>query len=289
MNLFGLLVIGMSWGLTIPLMKIAVDAGHHPMGLICWQLGIAVVVLGAVLLVKGERFKVDRSMVIYCLIIALLGTLIPNTFQILAFRQLSAGIMAIVISTVPIISLLIALMMRLEPFSWSRCLGVLLGVAALVLIAIPDASMPDSGKAMWLLLATLAPLCYAIEGNFVAVRAPAHLSSIAVLFFASLMGYVALQPVVLIADWDIPILWPLDESRLALLGASLGHVIAYCGYLWLLGRAGAVFTSQVAYVVTLTGVVLAMVMLNERFSTLLWIAMFLILLALTLVRPVNRH
>lgn len=288
-NLIGLLVIGMCWGLTIPLMKIAVDAGHHPLGLLCWQLAVSVIILGTYLLVKGERYTPDKQTILYIVIIAFLGTLIPNTFQILAFRHLPAGVMAIIISTVPIVSLLVALLVRMEQFSWQRSLGVLLGVMALVLIAIPDASLPDPAKALWLLVALVAPVCYAIEGNFVAARAPAQLSAATVLFFASLFGYVFLQPIVIFAQWDISVSLPLDKSRLALLGSSVGHVVAYGGYLWLLGRAGAVFTSQVAYVVTLTGSALAIVLLGERFSSMLWFALVLILVALTLVRPVSRR
>lgn len=270
-------------------MKIAVDAGHHPLGLICWQLGVSVIILGIYLLIKGERYTPDKPTLLYIVIIAFLGTLIPNTFQILAFRHLPAGVMAIIISTVPIVSLLVALLVRMEKFSWKRSLGVLLGVLALVLIAIPDASLPDPSKAPWLLVALVAPVCYAIEGNFVAARAPAQLSAATVLFLASLFGFAFLQPLVIFAQWDISVSLPLDKSRLALLGSSVGHVVAYGGYLWLLSRAGAVFTSQVAYVVTLTGSALAIVLLGERFSSMLWFALVLVLLALTLVRPVSRR
>jgi len=73
-----------------------------------------------------------------------------------------------------------------------------------------------------------------------------------------------------------------------MLGAAGGHMIAYTGYLWLLGRAGAVFTSQVAYIVTLTGVITSIVFLGERYGALLWIAVALMLLALALVKPVNK-
>jgi drug/metabolite transporter (DMT)-like permease len=286
-NLFGLIVFGMCWGVTIPLTKIAVDAGHHPLGLICWQLGISALALGVLLLIRRERFRLDRSTLVYVAIIAVLGTVIPNSFQVLAFRELTAGVMAIVISMVPVVSLLVALLARLEAFSWTRSMGVLLGVLALSLLAIPDATMPGLGKAHWLLVALIAPVCYAIEGNFVAARAPAHLSPVAVLFSASLLGLIVLLPFVLIADWGISLTMPLDNSRLALIGSSLGHVFAYCGYLWLLGRAGAVFTSQIAYISTLTGVFAAMLVLGERYGITLWFVLLLVMLALTLVRPLE--
>ncbi|QIE44800.1 hypothetical protein G5B38_04250 [Pseudohalocynthiibacter aestuariivivens] len=41
-----LFVMGIGWGLTVPLAKIAVSTGHQPMGLIFWQLVVVVVFLG---------------------------------------------------------------------------------------------------------------------------------------------------------------------------------------------------------------------------------------------------
>jgi drug/metabolite transporter (DMT)-like permease len=39
--------------------------------------------------------------------------------------------------------------------------------------------------------------------------------------------------------------------------------VVYAGYVWLVGRAGAVFAAQVAYLVTLFGVFWAMLILGE--------------------------
>ncbi|MBX2881213.1 MAG: DMT family transporter [Granulosicoccus sp.] len=273
----------------MPLTKIAVAAGHHPLGLICWQLAISSFLLGALLLIRSERIRLDRSTLIYCLIIALLGTVVPNTFQVLAFRELPAGVMAIVIAFVPIVSLLVALLAGLEQFSWRRFLGVMVGVLSLAILALPDASMPAAGKAPWLLIALIAPVCYAIEGNFVAARAPVHLSPVAVLFAASVVGLTLVFPIVMLAGWSVSMAFPLDDSRLALIGSGIGHVFAYSGYLWLLQRAGAVFASQIAYVVTITGVLAAVLVLGEPYSAVLGIVVGMVLLALTLVRPMKLH
>ena len=158
--------------MTMPLMKIAIEAGHHPLGLIAWQMFTASIVLGLFLLIKKQRVALSLVALKYYIVIALIGTLIPNTFSLYATDQLPAGIMAIIIATVPMMSLAVALIARIEAFSWPRTFGVILGVFALLLIALPDASLPDPSKAPWLLVGLIAPLCYAIEGNFVAARAP---------------------------------------------------------------------------------------------------------------------
>ena len=287
-NIVCLFFFGVCWGLTIPLTKIAVDAGHHPLGLIFWQLLIGGVVLGGYLLANRETVSLSARSIRYFLLIAVIGTLVPNTFSLLAIQQLPAGIMAIVISTVPMVSLAIAVLARIEAFSWVRSLGVLIGVCALMLIALPDASLPDPTKAPWLLVAMIAPLCYAVEGNFVAVRSPPDLSPIATLFGASCVGVIVLLPIVWPLGMGVSLTTRWDVSHWAILASAVGHVVAYAGYLWMLRRAGAVFTSQVAYIVTLTGIAGSLLLLGERYGLTAWIAILLMFVAMSLVKPLQR-
>ena len=75
------------------------------------------------------------------------------------------------------------------------------------------------------------------------------------------------------------------KRQYAPLASSLFHVLAYTGYIWLVGRAGAVFASQVAYVVTPSGVLLGVLFLGESHSGWVWTALLLMLGGLVLVRP----
>lgn len=269
----------------MPLSKIAIEGGHHPLGLITWQVFISAILLGIILLVKKQSVARSSIALKYFVVIAIIGTLIPNTFSLLATDQLPAGIMAIIIATVPMMSLVVALIARIETFSWMRTVGVILGACALLLIALPDASLPDPSKAPWLLVALIAPFCYAIEGNFVAARAPIKLSPIVTLFGASVIGTLLLAPVVWIGGMSVSFSGAWNPSHWAIIGSAIGHVAAYTGYLWLLGRAGAVFTSQIGYVVTLTGVIVSIVLLGEIYGLTVWAAVAMMLLGVALVRP----
>ncbi|MFK8076835.1 MAG: DMT family transporter [Granulosicoccus sp.] len=286
-NLIAIVFFGLCWGITIPLTKVAIEAGHHPLGLIFWQMLISSFLLGAYLIFKKERIAHSIAALRYYVIIAIIGTLIPNTFSLVATDHLPAGIMAIIIATVPIMSLVVALLAQIEKFSWARCFGILLGVSALVLIGLPEASLPDPSKAPWLLVALIAPLCYAIEGNFVAARAPVKLSPVVTLFGASMLGSVLLLPIATMTDMAVSLTLPWDISRWAILGSAVGHVIAYSGYLFLLARAGAVFTSQIGYVVTLTGIIGAVLFLGESYGYTVWIAVAMMLAGVALVRPIK--
>jgi len=117
----GLLVmLGVGWGSTQPLGKIAASTGIGPFALIFWQLVICTVVLGAVTLLRGKRLLLTRHALGFYLAVALLGTLIPNFTFYVSVARLPAGIMSILISTVPLIAFPLTLALRIDRFEMRR-------------------------------------------------------------------------------------------------------------------------------------------------------------------------
>jgi len=280
-----LIVLGLIWGLTLPLTKIAVSTGYKPLGLIFWQLLISVIALSAISIFRRVAPVLNRRTLIYYLVIGLLGTIIPNSFSYLATAQLPAGVMGIVIASVPMFTLLIALGFRIERPSLQRGIGVLLGAAAVVLLIGPEASLPDPEKAVYVLVALVAPFCYGAEGNYIATRAPGNMDPVATLLGASIIGGLLAWPLAIATDsWvDLSVTW--GRAEWALIFSSLLHVAAYTGYIWLVGTAGAVFASQIAYVVTISAVFLSALILSETYSIWVWTALAVMIAGLSLVQP----
>ncbi|MCB1384948.1 MAG: DMT family transporter [Nitratireductor sp.] len=284
----GLITIGSIWGMTVPLTRIVVSTGHQPLGLIFWQFVVAVLALGAMLWWRGTPVPVTRSHLFYCLVIAFTGTLLPNSFSYMAAARLPAGIMGLMIATVPMISLAMAVAVGNERFRWSRSLGIVLGVAAMMMIALPEASLPSPDMAPWLAVALVAPVCYGIEGNFVVKRSPADLDPMAVLFLASLGGLCFAGPAAFLSGQWVDLFRPWQAPEKALLASSLAHAVAYSGYLWLVGWAGVVFSTQIAYVVTVAAIAISIAFLGESYSVWVWLAAALMLAGLALVQPVGK-
>jgi len=280
-----LVAVGIVWGSTIPLTKIAVSTGHQPLGLIFWQMLIATVILSAITMARRIKLDLNRTILFYFLAIGLLGTIIPNSFSYLAASHLPAGVMGIVIASVPMFALAIALGLRIERPSFRRSFGVLLGAAAVVLLVAPDTSLPDPAKAVFVLVALVAPFCYGAEGNYIAVRAPAGVDPIVTLLGASAIGCLISWPLALGTGGWVNLFAPWSAPEWALLLSSGFHVVAYTSYIWLVGKAGPVFASQVAYVVTVWAVFLSSLILNETYSGWVWSALALMLTGLALVQP----
>lgn len=285
-----LLAFGTLWGLTIPLTKIAVSSGHHPFGLIFWQFMLSTVVLFVLIKMRGSKVVIDQSHVLFFTVIAFTGTLLPNTASYFAAFHLPAGVMALVIALVPMCSLLVALTLRLEGFQFSRLSGVILGGTAIALLVLPDTSLPDPSKAIFVLVALIAPMFYGIEGNYLAIKQPADTGPVATLFGASVIGALVSLPLTLISDTFInPFESGIGKSELALMTTISLHIIAYVGYIWLVDQAGPVFSAQIAYIVTPAGIILSIILLGEQPSAFIWIALIILLVGLFLVQPRQKN
>ena len=275
-----LILFGAGWGLTQPLIKISVTAG-----LIFWQMLIGTVVLGALRWRQLGQLPFSRRTVAVWLLIATIGTLIPNTTSYRAAFHLPAGIMSIVIATIPMMAFPIALALGNDQFSFRRLAGILLGLIGVGFIALPEASLPERAMIAFLPLALVAPFCYACEGNIVAKWGTAGLDPVQVLLGASAIGTIIALPLAFGTGHFFVPKAPFGLADLTLLLSSTIHVFVYTGYVWLIGRAGPVFAGQISYLVSGTGVLWAMLLLGETYSLWVWMALVCMVFGLLLVQP----
>lgn len=280
-----LVVLGAGWGITQPLAKIAVSEGYRHVGIVFWQLAIGAVILGAVTFVRGRRLPLEPRHIRLYILIACIGTVVPNGASYQAAVHLPSGILSIVLSLVPIFAFPVALSLGIDRFSGARFLGLCLGLGGVLMIALPETSLPDRAMVAFLPLALIAPFLYAVEGNYVAKWGTERLDPVQVLFGSSVAGALISAPLALASgEWISPLPpWGLPDG--AILLSSIIHAIVYSAYVWLVGRAGAVFAAQVSYLVTGFGVVWAMLLLGERYSTFIWLALLLMFGGLFLVQP----
>lgn len=280
-----MLTSGLGWGLGIPMIKLAVSTGFHPLAVVAWQSVIVTAVLAAVLAVRGGRLPTALRHWPVFVAVAIFGTLIPNTASFIAAAKLPAGVMAIIIAMVPMFSLPIALAIGMERWQTGRALGLLFGAIAVVLLAGPERALPEGAALIFLAIALVAPCFYAVEGNWLAWKGTGGLDAIEVLWGANLFAVAVTVPWALASgEWiAATVVW--DTPRWAILISSLCHAGAYAGYVWMVGRAGAVFSAQVSYVVTAAGVIWSMMLLGERYGPAVWAAFAVMMLGLALVQP----
>ena len=283
-----LFLCGISWGVTGPLSKLAVSTGHHPIAITFWSVLIAAAVFTIVLMARREWPRFSWFAVIFFLGCGLLGTAFPNSISYEAYRHLPVGVNVMILSLVPMATLLFALPFGVERLDVRRALGLALGVAAVALITLPSTSLPAPETAIYVALPVMVAISYAAENVWIARLQPREMSTLTVMWGLSVGGLLLLAPIVLSVDilFDITVLGP---PELAVVASSLVHICAYFGFIWMINRSGPVFASQVGYIVTATGVLLGMAFYDERHSIWVWAALALMMVGLSLVKPEERR
>ncbi|MEM9871240.1 MAG: DMT family transporter [Pseudomonadota bacterium] len=282
---FVLLLLGAGWGLTMPLTKIAVSTGYKHFGLLFWQLAIGVAVMSAMAIPLGLRLPLGAAQMRVYLVIALIGSVLPNTASYQAAVHLPSGVMSILLSMIPIWAFPIALILALDRFELRRFAGLIAGLAAVLLIVLPGSQMAGAIPVFWVVVGLISGLFYAFEGNYVARWGTARLGPIQVLWGASLVGMVIALPLALLSGQWIDPRPPYGAPEIAQVLGSVTHVLVYAGYVWLVGQAGPVFAVQVSFLVTLFGVFWARIILAEAYPPAVWIALGLMLVGMYLVQP----
>lgn len=280
-----LLASGIIYGSSFSFMKVAVSTGASPLGLVFWFALLATLVLGIELALTGKLKRLDFKLLGFCLPWGILSVVFPNLAFFYAAREIPASIIAMGIALVPILTLTGAILLKREKLTLQRAMGIALGAAGVMMILLPRASLPETGDAIFVMIAFIGAACYAAEHLYIEVRAPTDVGVDQLLFLMFLSVSVVLLPIVVVTGTYFMPRWPLGAAEGAMVAVAAVTLLDYFFITLLILWAGPVFTSQAAYVVTLAGVVWGIVIFRDSHSIWIWAAIFTLMLGLTLVRP----
>ena len=281
---FLILGAGIIWGATFSLALIATAEGAHPLGLSAWQVVLTATFFAAVRLFSGFTLFNIRHLRHY-LVLALVGITVPNLLYYYAAPHLSAGILAITISTVPLFTYAIMLLLRFESIVARRLSGVWLGMIAILLLVLPDHGFSSDDASFWILLVMLCALLYAVENVYIGRGVDASIDVRELLFGSNLLASLVQFPLAIYLGVDESWSWLASQAGLAIVGIAIGSGFAYAMFFYTIKTAGPVFASQCAYAVTICGVMWGIMIFSEQHGIWIWISVIVMLLGLVLVSP----
>ncbi len=283
-----LLFLGVVWGYSFSLAKMAMAGGAHPFGVTLWTSLIGAGFLIALSAARRRPISLKSDVLWLYIVCGLLGTVVPGILFFYAASKVPAGVLSITVTVVPILTFLFAALLGLERFASLRVLGVVCGVVAVMLLVGPEASLPDPSAAPWVLLACGSGVCYAVENMILTLRMPRGVDPFMMTCGMFIAAAVMITPVVIVTDSFVPLIWPWGQVEWAINSIGAINAVAYGLFIYLISYAGPVFASQTAYTVTVFGVIWGMVIFGERHSVWIWLSLFVMLIGLALVMP-RRH
>ena len=285
MNFLILIILGLCWGLSFTLGKIAITAGGTPIGLTFWQSLFSGLILLAYVFFRHGKIIIPKTMFLPIVIITFLSVVIPNIIFYACVEHLDAGVLSISVSVIPLFTYLIALGLRMDKFKVRRVLGLITGFCALLILILPENSLPDKRDIPWVLLALNCALCYALENIYIDRLALQNFGPIRLVCAVSFVSAIITFLLSLVMN-QFFILQPTNLYLfISTLGLGFISATAYSIFIYLIGRAGSVFSSQVGYLVTFFGVVWGIIILGESHSVFVWISLAMIMMGIFLVKP----
>ena len=285
MNFLILIILGLGWGLSFTLGKIAITAGGTPIGLTFWQSLFSGLILLAYVFFRHGKIIIPKIMFLPIVIITFLSVVIPNIIFYACIEHLDAGVLSISVSVIPLFTYLIAMGLRMDKFKVRRVIGLITGFCALLILILPENSLPDKRDIPWVLLALNCALCYALENIYIDRLALQNFGPIRLVCAVSFVSAIITFLLSLVMD-QFFILQPTNLYLfISTLGLGFISATAYSIFIYLIGRAGSVFSSQVGYLVTFFGVVWGIIILGESHSVFVWISLAMIMLGIFLVQP----
>ena len=166
-----------------------------------------------------------------------------------------------------------------------RITGLLIGFVALLVLIVPENSLPDKTDVPWILFSLISAVCYALENIYIDKLNPTNFGPIRLACALSILSAIITFPISLITNqFFIPNILNLN-ILFAILGLGIITAGAYSIFVYLIGKAGSVFASQTGYLVTFFGILWGMILLNEKHSYFVWITVILIIFGIFLVKP----
>ena len=280
-----LIVVGAIWGFSFTLSVIATSKGAHSFTVTFWQAVVATVSLLTIGYLSGERLVWTRQLLYLVCVVGVIGVSIPNIIYYTAAPLVSAGVLSLSTAVIHITTLLLSVPLGLDRFSFSKIIGLVLGIVGVLMIVVPNGSLEDRSDVFWVLVALFSSACYAVENIAFSVwlkdnTAPITVTGIgfgvAVLFM--------LIPNAVSGEFSF-LTFPLDRTEWAMIGLGIGSSGAFIGYVYLIRQAGSVFASMTSFLIVIAGVFWGMLILNERHSLWIWGALVMILLSVAWVQP----
>ncbi len=278
-----LFLCGALYGLTFSLNRMAAEAGVPPTAYVFWQA----IGAGTVLLLAGAPLRqlprLRRPDLRAYLVVGTFGFIGPFGVAAIVASHIPVGVMALVVILVPLLTYAIVLIIGLERFGWLRLLGLALGVAGVLMLLLPDSSLPDHVAIGWVLLAMAVPLCLATTAVCMQTLPPPESPALGMAGGVLICAGLLLFAITAASGGWWAFSGPFGIAHGAVIGAALVHALMWPLAFAVVKLAGAFFLSFLDYIATLAGIGWGLVFFGEQHSGWIWGSLALMLIAVLLV------
>ncbi len=273
-----LLLLGIIWGSGFSLAKYVISHGVNFVIYTFWQTIGPGIILFIVAYLKYNKviFQDFWQFKKQLFIVAILGILIPNTIMYYTASKLPAGILALIVNTVPLIIYPCALLFQEEKFNLLRFSGVFLGLFSLSSLFFPNTHWKNISIST-ITLAMITPLCFSLTIIYINKNLT-RLNSLSCSTWMMLIAAMFLLPINLYWYHNFTIIkinnFLMSLIFLKIIVSAIGYFLLFI----LVKTAGSVYYSFTNCIVAITGIIWGYIIFNETINFhIIMIVLFMII------------
>jgi drug/metabolite transporter (DMT)-like permease len=281
--------VALGWTTTLVLTRVSLEGGIPHLAVAFWPSLLGAAMLGGWLLIRRRRVPLGREYIKLYGVLGLLGNGLPVIVIVFVAPRIPIGVLTMDIALEPAFTYGFALILALERFHKVRLLGLLLGLCGLMLIIVPQASLPSRDMVPWVALGLIPPLSWGILSVWIARSRPPEADAVVITFGLCLASALWILPVmVATGDWSwVPSSFGLPEWLLIALAAIVA--VTWIMAFECIRLAGPVLYAGWSYVSTPAGIGVGIMLWDEYHSAWIWVALVIILAGLLLLNHTTRQ
>lgn len=246
------LFIALVWASAILFVKTE-EATVPPITIMAGRAIIAFLTLLAVALIMHKKISGYGSYIVKFILFAILGIVL--VWLGLAFGQeyISVGLASVLVTVTPLFTFLImVLILRVEPFSWSGLGGLLLGFIGILLVIGISRVLAGGSTMIGVLFIGGAFVLLAING-VLAQKWVRGIDPIITTMYFLFFGAVILTAIAFIYESPLQVPWTRETIGSELALGMICTATGYFGFYYLIKNAGAFFASFIFYFIPIFG------------------------------------
>ena len=278
-NIALLFILSSLWALHFSLVKL-VDADDSPLTILVALLAVLCALFFILLLFQNKLFKFTLKKSLFFSVAGMFAYIIPLSVEFIVAPKIEAGILTLIVSAVPVFTLMVIWIFRLLNVTIKLVIGTLSGLAGLLILFYGNNN--NTSISIWAVYALIIPLSYAIDAIFMEKFWPRNLDSTQVAFgesTASLIFVILLSIFYGNKYYDhfqwftIPSFWIL----------AFVTFIEVWLFFYILNKVGAVFVNLSSYLVMPAGFLWGFLIFGETFTFIKFISTLLICISIFMI------
>ncbi|MEO1536228.1 MAG: response regulator [Pseudomonadota bacterium] len=265
------------------LSRMAAGLGSTPFGMTVWVDLMAGIICLIIAAGRGVLPRLSRSDVGFLFAWAFFVGIIQHGTMFIFAEHVEATYLTLVMAVESLIVFSFAAITRSERANLRRIGGLALGFCGIAIGLYARLESAETAAYLWLFGALLVPAIYAAETIVLSSKRPKHIDPFALIGIMFAFSLTFAVPIAFLTGQWLPAgsLWSPLGFVIAMFAVSTAA--ANTGIIYLIDVAGAIFTSQKAYVIALCGMGWGVLLLNESLGVAAWVALGLVFVGMYFV------